>query len=154
MKQKELEGFHYLCKEMLVSKMLDFVRENGEDVTDYDRNEFGLEDEDGCKITKVLNLVDDGGCYFALPNSTNIDVDYECEDVLDLELNIEGRYTFYAVQCLYIEENAFGEEHLMSYSLYNGGLRFLDDLSDPDHASMLNDSLEYVSMVANVLMSK
>lgn len=151
MKKEELKEFQYLCQKMLVSKMLDYVREHGEDVTDYERNEFGLEDDEDCKITKVLNFVDNGGCCFSLPNGVNIDEEFECDDLLEFQLKTENYITFYAVQCLYIEEFN-GTEYLMSYSLYNGGLRFLDDLSEPDHQSMLNESLEYVTMIANAIL--
>lgn len=131
MKKEELKDFQNLCQQMLVLKMLDYVREHGEDVTDYERNEFGLEDTEDSKITKVLNFFDNGGCVFTLNNGDS--------------------FVTHAVLCLYIEEYN-GKEYLMSYSLYNDGTEYDSDESEPDHESMLNDSLEFVCQIANVII--
>ena len=131
MKKEELKDFKYLCQQMLVSKMLEYVREHGEDVTDYERNEFGLEDGEDYQVTKVLNFFDNGGCVFTL--------------------NQGSYFVTHAVLCLYIEEFQ-GKEYLMSYSLYNEGTEYDSDKSEPDHDSLLNDSFEYVTMIANAIL--
>ena len=131
MKKEELKEFQYLCQKMLVSKMLDYVREHGEDVTDYERNEFGLEDSEERKVTKVLNFFDNGGCVFTL--------------------NQGSYFVTHAVHCLYIEEFQ-GTEYLMSYSLYNEGTEYDSDESEPDHDSLLNASIDFVSQIANVII--
>lgn len=59
MKKDEIKDILYTSKGLIVSKLLDYVRQHGTDVTDYERNAFGLDDEDGCKISKVLNFADD-----------------------------------------------------------------------------------------------
>ena len=152
MKKDEIKDILYTSKGLIVSKLLDYVRQHGTDVTDYERNAFGLDDEDECKISKVLNFADDKGCYFSLPNRANIEEEYNQETAFDLLMRLEEKFTFYAVQCLYVMEDRYGREYLMSYCLFNGGVRFLDDLSEPSHESMLNEPIEYVSMIADVVL--
>ena len=131
MKTKEITEMQRMCQVLLVGKLLDYVRLHGREVTDYDRNEFGLEDSKDSRVTRVLNLFDNGGCCFTLQHGSV--------------------FTTYAVHCLYVEEYR-GTEYLMSYSLYNEGTEYDEDESEPDHESMLNESLAYVSRIADAVI--
>ena len=118
------------CKGLLVGKMLDYVRQHGEPVTDHYRHVFGLDDSDG-KILRVLDFYSNGGCVFTLKSGSG--------------------FVTYAVLCLYTMEHQ-GEECLMSYCLYNEGVEYDENTSDPDHESMLNESLAYVNAVADRIL--
>lgn len=118
----------------LANAILDFVRDNGEDVSDYEINEFGLDEcRDGeGTITKVWNFFDNGGCYFFEPDSMN-------SNTLD-GINEENYYdklyegvTHTAYLCLYILVDNDGYEHLKYYRFTNGGCTFDDDQAEPDH---------------------
>lgn len=136
MKTKEIEEVQIICKKLLIGKLLDYVRQHGEDVTDYERNEFGLgEDDEDWKVTKVLNFFDNGGCCFTL-GVTN---------------GIAPEFVTYAVHCLYIVEDE-GEEHLMSYSLYNVGTEYNSEASEPDHDYMINECMSYVEHIADMIV--
>jgi len=121
-------------RDMLVNAILEFVRENGEECTDYEINEFGLnEGRDGeGNITKVLNFFDNSGCYFYEKAGFNDDT---CDD-----LNEENFYdklyegvTYVAYQCLYIVVDENGKERLKYYRYTNGGVKFDEDQAEPDH---------------------
>ena len=45
MKKDEIKDILYTSKGLIVSKLLDYVRQHGTDVTDYERNAFGFDDE-------------------------------------------------------------------------------------------------------------
>lgn len=119
---------------MLVNAILEFVRENGEDLTDYEINEFGLDEgRDGEEnITKVYNFFDNGGCYFFEPSGFNDDTCNEMDDKTWGDKLYEGA-THTAYQCLYIVVDKNGHEDLKYYRFINGGLSFDDDQSEPDH---------------------
>ncbi len=136
---KNLELKTRMAQEMLVQAIMDYVREHGEDYTNeplpsYYYNEFGIDDEeDGCKVTKLLNLFDNGGCYFAIQERVNDD---------DVETYWEGGdykdaawccFHYHAYWAFYIVRDADGEERLKYYQFDNQGLIFDDDGSEPDH---------------------
>lgn len=127
MKTTEIKAMQQTCKELLIGKMLDYVRQHGEPVTVCHRHIFGLDDSDG-KTLRVLDFYNDGGCVFTL--------------------NRGGCWETYAVQCLYTVEHE-GEEYLMSYCLYNEGMEYDEDMSDSDHESMFNEPLAYVNAIAD-----
>jgi len=142
-------------RDMLVNAILEFVRENGEECTDYEINEFGLnEGREGEKnITKVLNFFDNGGCFFFEPAGFNDDT---CEDLDEENFNdklYEG-VTYTAYQCLYIVVDKNGKESLKYYRFTNGGVKFDDDQAEPDHdfASKLSltDLDNIISAIGNM----
>jgi len=137
------------AKLQLVEVLTEYVREHGEEPTDYDINEFGLTEQDDGEgeITHVLNLFDNGGCYFAVQNRVNDD---------DIKLdNIEGIasayretydvFTHYAFQCLYIVKDDDGDETLKYYAFENGSIVWDDDDSEPDHDRVISLDLEVLT---------
>lgn len=123
----------------IIRKLKRFVRDNGEEVTSYHRNEFGLDvdEDDGHIITKVLNFYDNGGCHFFEPDSVNNDglKSMTPENYNDL-LYENTVYTSY--QCLYIVEDFLGIESLHYYRFTNGGLMWDDDQAEPDHGDCIS----------------
>jgi hypothetical protein len=119
------------ARAMMEDALFLYVREHGDEPTDYDRDVFGL-DEEG--ITHVLNFFDNGGCYFAMQNKVCCDIDLSSieseRDFYNLTCN---EFTHYAFQCLYIVKDEEGTESLKYYAFENGGLVFDAELSEPDH---------------------
>lgn len=122
------------CQNMIEDRLTVIVKAIGEDFSEaicgkgetafnYYREEFGMdeEDEDGVKITKVLNFFDNGGCVF----TTSI-------------INSE-EFTTSAFYALYIVETET-EEQLKYYRFYNDDTKYDIETSEPDHdyVSQLN----------------
>lgn len=118
---------------MLTNALMEYVKEKGVDCTEYEINQFGLDFDDGSHVTKVLNFYDAEGCYFTterqtLPDDINYDTDFD-----GLCKQIDDRWFYWAIQCLYIEVDEDGEESLCYYALWNTGAYFSDALSQPEH---------------------
>ena len=118
----------------LANAILDFVRDNGEDVSDYEINEFGLDEcRDGeGTITKVWNFYDNGGCWFIEPDAFNSNSLEDMDEENYYDKLYEG-ITHTAYLCLYIVVDNDGYEHLKYYRFTNGGCTFDDDQAEPDH---------------------
>lgn len=113
--------------------ILQFVKEHGDDLTDYDINEFGLgEREDEGTITKVWNFFDNGGCYFNEDDGFNSNTLEDIDDENWYDKLYEGM-THTAYQCLYIVVDGNGYERLKYYRFTNGGCVFDGDQAEPDH---------------------
>jgi len=124
------------CKEQLIKALTEYVRDHGEEMSDYYYNEFGMyeEDEEGVKITSVLDT-SEIGCFFtrqvkvndeSLKDIGRHDEGFEIFDKLD---NSFGYATYWA---FYIVREKDGSENLKYYKFYNNGVCYYDD-SDPDH---------------------
>jgi hypothetical protein len=122
------------CRLALVKTMLQFVNEHGDDVTDYEINEFGLDEgrEGEGAITKVWNFFDNGGCWFNEDDGINSEKLESINDKNWYDKLYEG-VTHTAYQCLYIVVDKDGVEHLKYYRFYNGGVVFDEDQAEPDH---------------------
>lgn len=108
-----------MAKERIVSAMMQYVLEEGEKFSDYHRIEFGIEEEeDGAKVLKVMDIFNNGGCYF--PWTEQHQVDDDC-----------GWYT-YAFHCLYVVEED-GIRYLKYYMLWNDGTEYNENESEPEH---------------------
>ena len=109
-----------MAKERIVWAIKDYVMKAGDEISDYHRTEFGLDEEEneGIKILKVLNIFDNGGCCFPWTEQHQVD-------------NGSSWYT-YAFHCLYVvEEN--GIQGLKCYMLWNEGSEYDENESEPDH---------------------
>lgn len=150
---KELLDTEYLVKSILVNKLKEFVRINGDEFTDYDYNEFGIDegDEEGVTITKVYNFFDNGGCYFPTINNVLPDINLDCETTDELRNELDEHFTYWAFQCLYLEVDEEHGEHLKYYTLYNDGLEFKDGLSEPDHEYVQNLPLNVICEIIDVI---
>lgn len=118
------------CISDIETALFNFVKQYGEEVTQYDIDEFGLtEQEDGeGEITHVFNLFDNGGGFFAVQRTPNDDAVKE-----DAESEYVDTFEHYAFQCLYIVRDDEGDECLKYYAFENGGIEWDDELSEPDH---------------------
>lgn len=134
-----------ICFDMLEKALLEFVKENGEDCGEYEINEFGLDEgrEGEGTITKVWNFFDNGGCYYIhteinkefdiqdIRNKHQDDNSWEIDDAIDVA--IDNTFDYSAYQCIYIVVDENRNERLKYYRFTNGGCKFDDDHSEPDH---------------------
>lgn len=138
MKPEELNDMQYYCKQQLVSKMKDYVRQNGKKATQKVCNMFGLTDEDGDQILKVLELT--GSSCFTMQDKPGTPLRQ------------------YRTYCLYLVEDEYGAQWLMLYSDYADmdGHTYFDNCKCggeviPRRESLLNKSLAFVSQIASII---
>ena len=124
MKSEQLEQVREACKQQLLDTLMTLVRENGEDYNDYFRDEHGIEEDKGYTIVKVLDIAS-FGCHIGLPLKWCVDI----EDDTDLD----DEYGYHAYWSLYIERDKTDYEMLMCYQLYNDGVSWNSEGSEPDH---------------------
>lgn len=144
MTSKHLEEALVGSRLPLVEILTEYVQKHGEEPTDYDINEFGLTEEDDGegKIVSVLNLFDNGGCYFAVQRTPNDD------DIDENDINtLWDGFEYYAFQCLYIVSDDEGDEYLKYYTFTNGGIVWDDDESEPDHDKAVRLPLDVLTML-------
>ena len=155
MKKKGLLNAKKKAEEVLTNALMEYVRENGEEMCDYFYNEFGMEEEDeeGVKITKVLNT-SQYGCFFSCQfdenddSLNNISRDDEGFEIFDKVENSFGFSTYWA---FYIVQDAEGNERLKYYRFYNNGVCYQDD-SEPDHDYVERFSLAELNYIINVIV--
>lgn len=139
------------CRFKLETAILQFVKEHGDDVSDYEINEFGLgEREDEGTITKVWNFFDNGGCYFNENDCINSETLENIDDENWDEKLYEGM-THTAYLCLYIVVDDNGNERLKYYRFTNGGCKFDDDQAEPDHDYVSKLSLVDLSYITGAI---
>lgn len=148
MKTNQLSEAILGAKLQLVEVLTEYVCKNGETPTAYDIEEFGLtEADDGeGKIVSVLNLFDNGGCYFAVQDTVNND-DIKLDDIQGPHSAYSETYhafTHYAFQCLYIVRADSGDETLKYYAFENGSIVWDDNDSEPDHDRVSSLSLDII----------
>lgn len=135
MKTNDLIDVARSCQKQLLGALAEYVREHGEEMSDYFYDEFGMneEDEEGVKIVRVLDL-SRIGCFFARQITVN---DERLRDIYrnsgDSEIfnKIEVSFVFSAFWALYIV-NEGGEERLKYYAFHNNGVCYQEDC-EPDH---------------------
>ncbi len=142
------------AKKMLIESMTEFVRKNGEEMSDYYYNEFGMdeEDEEGVKIVKVYDTSDQGCCFarqFKTDDDTleNIGRDDEGFEIFD---KLENSFHYATYWALYIVREADGTENLKYYCFYNDGVCYQED-SEPDHNYVFWLTLEDIVLIMNSL---
>jgi hypothetical protein len=122
----EIAEVQYLCKQILVGKLLDHVRQHGKKATWKNCHPYGLSDGDGDRILKVLDLGDPSP-RFSLEEEP-------------------GTFKEHCIYCLYVIEDEYGRQYLMFCG---------DDgsLSRPriERESLLNKSLAFVSAIADIV---
>lgn len=128
--------------------LFNFVKKYGEEPTDYDINEFGLDVEED-HVTHVFNLFDNGGAYFAIQRTPNDDTinEQDTDSLFDT-------FEHYAFQCLYIVESEDGTESLKYYAFENGGIVWDDDLSEPDHDSVITLRLDVLDLLVKAIVKE
>jgi hypothetical protein len=129
LKINEIAETQWLCKEVLVGKLLDHVRLHGKKATPKNCRPYGLYDGDGNRILKVLDLGNPAP-IFSLGNS-----------------GMDGpTYTNHRIYCLYVIEDEYGRQYLM-FCTDNGKLSRLRI----ERESLLNKSLTFVSAIADIV---
>ena len=134
---------------MLVDTLMEYVRDNGKEMSEYFYNELGMdeEDEEGVKIVKVLD-VSNPGCYFACQDKVS---DERLEDLFSIDRmfmvkRLSDGFHHYSIWSLYIVREADGTERLKYYMFHSDGIEYEDD-SEPDHdyvSSLTIADLHYV----------
>lgn len=134
MDAKQLLSAREAVRTIMEQALYLFVNEKGHKPAGYEIDEFGLDEgRDGEEsITKIYNLLDNGGCYFYEPSAFNDDTLNGINEENFHEKTYEGT-THTAYQCLYIVVDANGKESLKYYRFTNGGLNFDEDQAEPDH---------------------
>lgn len=115
------------CTKLLISSLMNFVLEHGDDMNDYFMNEHGIDEEN---VVKVLDLASNG-CAFALPMAYNT-------------YGGSGDYEYNAFWSLYVVNDEHDGLQLKYYRFYNTGLTFDYDEAEPDHDSA--DSLSLAQL--------
>ena len=137
------------AKRILVNAMMQVVMEHGEDFHnnyDYYFNDFGINEEETEDNTKVLKIIDmyngGGGCF---PHAY---MHHETFPTGDKESWLEW-YSF-AFWGLYVveEENKL---YLKYYVLYNEGMEYDSDISEPDHDYAQTLSLDELEKLSEYL---
>lgn len=143
------------ARNILTEELLAFVTANGEDYADnanYWSNEFGIYEEDGCKVTKVLDFFGNEGCEVITQRNTNPDIDIDsCKTFDDLLEKTDDEFMHNSFLQLYIEVDADGKEDLKYYCLWNTGIYFSDNLSEPDHGYVKNLNLSEIENIIFVI---
>jgi hypothetical protein len=134
----------------LIEVLKQYVKDNGNDVTDYDVDTFGLKDQDeDAVITKVLNFYDNGGCYFSTTSDINAEFDPLNKTKKEIFDELGDKFLYWAFQCLYIEIED-GKEQLKYYLFYNDGTWF-SDLAEPEHNYVDDLPLEVICKIIDVI---
>lgn len=132
----------------IIGAIRDYVFEHGEEPSREKIEEFGLEEEedDGYKVTKILDFFNSDGCCYYYPVRSNVNND-ACEDINDENWYdiLYSEFEYAAMQCLYLHEDEEGNEELMYYCFSNGGVKWDDDQAEPHHDCV--DGLAFEELV-------
>lgn len=129
-------------------ELIKFVREHGSDITDREREQFELYDEEGCHITKIFNFYDRDGCNV-------VGAHYPIKEPDDSEnpLNtILDTFAYIGINCIYIERNATGNDSLCYYGWYNYGLWYDADFAESEHGEVRNLGLDELQCILDVVI--
>ena len=125
-----------------------FVKNQGEEPTQDDIDDFGLDVEED-HVTHIFNLFDNGGAYFAIQRQPNVDkIKEQNPDTLF------DAFEHYAFQCLYIVEDKNGNTTLKYYAFENGGVTWDDDLSEPDHDTVSSLRLDVLENLLRAIIKE
>lgn len=136
------------AKRMLVDALTDYVMWSGEDFHesyDYYRDEFGIDEEEteeGTDVLKIVNIFDNGGCYFPFSRR---------RDLISTEDGGEVDWFSVAFYALYVVEE-FGVKRLKYYALCNQGNWYNSDKSEPDHGYATGLSLQALEKLSEFIL--
>ena len=120
------------AKHTLVKQLLRYVKEHGHDITEKERADFELFDEDGYRFTKILNFYELDGCVDISQTMKNPDIKIFGLSFDEISEQLDENFTYNVIQCLYVEIDDTGEENLKYYCFFNAGVNFCES-ADPDH---------------------
>lgn len=137
-----------ICRQTLAVGMAKFVMQHGEDYSDncdYYRNEFGINEdvEEGVEVLKVIDILNNGGCYFPLSRC------YQMRKPIEIEGD-ETMWYSVAFHCLYVVKE-FGFIRLKYYALENFGPEYNSDESEPYHNYVETLSLQELEKLSDWL---
>lgn len=145
------------AKDSLIESLTDYVRRNGDEMSDYYYNEFGIydEDEDGVKIEKILDT-SEMGCFFARQYNVNdeslIGI-LRHDEGFEIFDKLENSFHFATYWAFYIVRDAEGDERLKYYRFYNSGASYMDD-SEPDHDYVDNLRLDDLALICDAIINE
>lgn len=133
------------AKKQLVKAIMKYVRENGEEMSEYFYNEFGMnEEDDGEKIIKVLD-VSGPGCCFSCQNKANDSMEIDLHNMRHtpsfIYWHLNRMFYHCAIWAFYIVKDTEGKERLKYYMFHNEGTQYEED-SEPDHDYVDNLGLQ------------
>lgn len=136
----------------LTQNLLKFVKENGTNITEEEREQFGLYDEYEGKVTKILNFYEKEGCVSIANKKCNPDLEPSLEETLDSFLTkTEEEFLFTTFSCLYVIENEDGVEDLKFLCWWNDNFYFINELSESEHGFVKELSLSEISDIISVI---
>ncbi len=137
-------------RQQLLEALEQFVRDNGDDMSDYYRDEHGIdEDYYGYDVVKILDTAQ-FGCAFPCALRINDD-DLEKADSID---DLCDSFEFHAFWSFYIaKDRKTGEESLMYYEFCCPGIRWSDESSYTYHEAAFDLSLEVLENIISAIES-
>ncbi len=145
------------AKDSLIESLTDYVRRNGDEMSDYYYNEFGIndEDEDGIKVIKVLDT-SEVGCFFArqflVGDETLRDINRN-DDGYEIFDKLENSFYYATYWAFYIVTDSNGNECLKFYCFYNDGVCYQED-SDPLHERVDKLSLDEIAFICDAIINE
>lgn len=136
---------------LMVDAIRKFVNEYGEELGQYEIDEFGIypEDYEG-EITKVFDIWNDAGCNFAMQHNSNIGtIDDLCEQDKEHQA-VRDYFTHYVFQAFYIVRYPDGREEVFSSAMESDGICY-DDMSEPNHSNMALLPLPILGMIVETI---
>lgn len=136
-------------RQQLLEALEQFVRDNGDDMSDYYRDEHGIdEDYYGYDVVKILDTAQ-FGCAFPCAlkiNDDNLDTAQSFTDLFD-------SFEFHAFWSFYIaKDRETGKETLMYYEFCCPGISYMD-CAEPYHEAAYDLSLEVLENIISAIES-
>lgn len=138
MRKENIYNLQASVTRQIVDVLMDFVREHGSDITDYERDLFDLYDEDGSHITKIFNFYDRDGCNVIGARC----LIKELEDRDNPLSTILDTFSHMAINCLYIDRDDEGNDSLFYYGWYNDGVWYSEGFAEQEHGEVINFGLD------------
>lgn len=143
--------------QLIENALLEYVREYGQDYhndgdglnangNQYNKweNEMDIKEHDGERITKILDLYSWYGCEITTQQILNPESSYGIDDIFETQV----------IHALYIIEHD-GVEKLNFYALFNGGVVYDENESEPYHAQINDlDTDALVLLAATIIHSE
>ncbi len=150
MNRVKLNDALFSAKMHVINALTEYVRKNGEKMSEYFYDEYGIEEEDnGDKIVSVLDFYNSNGCYFAEQVCVNVPELADIEETDDYIL--QEYFCSHAFYCLYLVKEKNGSEQLKYYCLFNSGVVYNSDESDPDHGYVAGLSMASLENICNAI---
>jgi len=132
----------------LLMALESYVRENGDNMADYYRDEHGIdEDSYGYDVVKILDT-SDFGCCFPMALKINDD-DLDNATTLD---DLRESFEYHAFWSFYIaKDRKTGEESLYYYEFCCPGIQWLQEEAEPYHEPAAELSLEALENIVSAI---